>query len=40
MKIGVRNDDVTYLARGGFFFANAVAIAEISGFMKKASLAG
>jgi hypothetical protein len=33
------NDD-TYRAIRGGFFANAVAIAEISGFMKKASLAG
>jgi hypothetical protein len=36
-----RNDGVTYRAadRGGFF-PSAVAIAEISGFMKKPSLAG
>ena len=37
--ISLANDGAIYLTRGGFFPSSA-AIAEISGFMKKASLAG
>ena len=38
-RVPSRNDD-NYPAIPGFFFPNADAIAEISGFMKNASLAG